>query len=236
MDGEGYTREGAALAEAASPAERRAAPAATARGRRGYAAAKRAVDILGSLMALVALSPVLLAVPLLILLETRGAPVYSHERLGQGGKKFKLYKFRSMRLDARPLEEVLTAGQLEEYRREFKVDGDPRVTKVGRIIRKTSIDELPQLVNILRGDISIVGPRPIVEEELGNYGSAAGELLSVKPGLTGYWQAYARNGAGYATGKRQEMELHYIRNRGPGFDARIFIKTIASVLKRRGAK
>jgi lipopolysaccharide/colanic/teichoic acid biosynthesis glycosyltransferase len=234
MDGEGraYTREGAIYAErqAGAAAAQRAAP------RRGYAAAKRGMDIALSLLGIAVLMPALLVVPALILLETRGAPVYSHERVGQGGKKFKLYKFRSMRSGTGPLEEVLTAEQLEEYRREFKLDDDPRVTRVGRIIRKTSIDELPQLLNILRGDISIVGPRPITEEELGNYGSAAGELLSVKPGLTGYWQAYARNGAGYAGGKRQEMELHYIRNRGPAFDAKIFLKTIASVLKRRGAK
>jgi lipopolysaccharide/colanic/teichoic acid biosynthesis glycosyltransferase len=213
-----------------------AAGGARARSRHAYEFVKRALDIAGALLGMIALSPLLLLVPALVVLETRGSPVFGHERVGRGGKKFKLYKFRSMYKATKPLEELLTAGQLEEYRREYKLDDDPRVTKVGKIIRKTSVDELPQLLNILRGDISVVGPRPVVDDELRNYGGAAGELLSVKPGLTGYWQAYARNGAGYSDGKRQEMELHYVRNRSLAFDARIFMKTIAAVLGRRGAK
>jgi lipopolysaccharide/colanic/teichoic acid biosynthesis glycosyltransferase len=169
-------------------------------------------------------------------MESGGFPVYTQRRIGKNGKEFKLYKMRSMYARSGSIEEILTAEQLEQYCREFKVDDDPRVTRVGRIIRKYSIDEIPQLINILRGELSIIGPRPIVKEELGKYGEQGGEFLSVKPGLTGYWQAYARNNAGYEDGRRQEMELYYIKNRSPGLDMKIFFKTVQSVMKAHGAR
>ena len=141
-----------------------------------------------------------------------------------------------MRVDAGDLKKLLTPEQLEQYQREFKIDNDPRITKVGEFIRKTSLDELPQLFNILKGDISIVGPRPIVEEETKIYGKDIVKFLSVVPGLTGYWQAYARNNATYESGERQEMEMYYVDNRSLWLDIKIFFKTFSSVLKKEGAQ
>jgi lipopolysaccharide/colanic/teichoic acid biosynthesis glycosyltransferase len=135
-----------------------------------------------------------------------------------------------------PLTELLSEEQLAQYRREFKVDDDPRITKIGRFIRKTSIDELPQLVNVLCGDMSLVGPRPVVASELEIYRNSVPLFLSTRPGLTGYWQAYARNDAGYETGRRQKMELYYIRNRSLLLDVKIFVKTVFAVIQGSGAK
>ena len=125
---------------------------------------------------------------------------------------------------------------MEQYRTEFKIDNDPRITKIGNVLRKLSLDELPQLFNILKGDISIVGPRPIVEKETQIYGKDVEKLLSVKPGLTGYWQAYARNNATYESGERQKMEMYYVDNNSLWLDIKILFKTVISVLKKEGAQ
>ena len=119
-------------------------------------------------------------------------------------RRLRFISFRSMKMNVKNLEKLLTPEQLEQYRTEFKIDNDPRITKIGNVLRKLSLDELPQLFNILKGDISIVGPRPIVEKETQIYGDDVEKLLSVKPGLTGYWQAYARNNATYESGERQK--------------------------------
>jgi lipopolysaccharide/colanic/teichoic acid biosynthesis glycosyltransferase len=140
-----------------------------------------------------------------------------------------------MRTNVGDLEKILTPEQYAQYQREFKIENDPRVTKIGNILRKTSLDELPQLLNILRGDLSLVGPRPIVEKETEVYGDELGHFLSVRPGLTGYWQAYARNNATYESGERQKMELYYADHQSLWLDIRILFKTVGAVLKRDGA-
>ena len=193
-------------------------------------------DIVLSSAGIIILSPLLLFLAAAVILNDGGMPIYSHRRIGKNGKRIRIYKFRSMRTDAGDLEKLLTPEQLEQYRTEFKIDNDPRVTKIGNFIRKTSLDELPQLFNILGGSLSIVGPRPIVEEETKIYGKDIAKLLSVKPGLTGYWQAYARNEAGYETGERQAMEMYYIDHQSIWLDIRILFKTFSSVLQRKGAK
>ena len=134
------------------------------------------------------------------------------------------------------IEKILTPEQLLQYRTEFKIDNDPRITKVGNFLRKSSLDELPQLINILKGDISIVGPRPIVEREIVIYGKDTAKLLSVQPGLTGYWQAYARNNATYESGERQKMEMYYVEHQSLWLDIKIIFKTFSSVLKGSGAQ
>ena len=197
---------------------------------------KRLLDIAVSLMGIIVLSPVLLILTILVTLDDGGSPFYGHTRVGKEGKYITIYKFRSMRQDAGDLEKLLTPEQLEQYRKEFKIDNDPRITKVGNFIRRTSLDELPQLFNILFGTLSIVGPRPIVEEETKIYGREIGKLLAVKPGLTGYWQAYARNNATYETGERQKMEMYYVDNASLWLDIKIVLKTFVSVLKREGAQ
>lgn len=199
-----------------------------------YSIIRRAIDIIGSLVGLIVLSPVLLLISACIKFYDGGNVFYKHKRIGRYGKEFDLIKFRSMKVDADDLENVLTEEQLEMYKTEFKIEDDPRITKIGRVLRKTSLDELPQMVNILKGELSIIGPRPIVEEELENYGEDSKKFLSVTPGLTGYWQAYARNDATYATGERQEMELYYVDNRSLWLDIKIFFKTFTSIFKKTG--
>ena len=197
---------------------------------------KRIVDIVGSLTGIVLLSPVFLILSFLVKWEDGGNIFYGHIRVGYHGKKIKVYKFRSMKMNVKNLEKLLTPEQLEQYRTEFKIDNDPRITKIGNVLRKLSLDELPQLFNILKGDISIVGPRPIVEKETQIYGDDVEKLLSVKPGLTGYWQAYARNNATYESGERQKMEMFYVDNNSLCMDIKILFKTVISVVKKEGAQ
>jgi len=199
-----------------------------------YHAVKRLFDIAVSLPALIIALPIIILLAAAVRIESKGSPIYVHERIGKNGKPFKMLKLRSMYLSDKSLEELLSPEMLEYYKREYKLPDDPRITKVGKFIRKTSIDELPQLINILLGHMSIVGPRPLVEDELDNYGENRAELLSVKPGLTGYWQAYARNNVSYQNGERQQMELFYVRNRSFAFDLKIIFKTVEAVIRKNG--
>ena len=198
---------------------------------------KRLFDFISSLTMLILLLPVFALLSILVKAEDGGNVFYKHNRIGMNGKKIGVYKFRSMKLNADKLEDVLTPEQLEEYKKEFKIDNDPRITKIGDFLRKSSLDELPQLINILRGELSVIGPRPIIEPELQMYNEEDRiKFLSVKPGLTGYWQAYARNNATYESGERQKMELYYVDHACVWLDIKILFKTVVSVLKRDGAK
>lgn len=201
-----------------------------------YLFVKRLLDIILSLLAIIVLSPLLLALTAAVVLGDGGTPFYGHRRVGKNGRKITIWKFRSMRTDAGDLQKLLTKEQLEQYSHEFKIDNDPRITKLGTFIRRTSLDELPQLFNILAGDLSFVGPRPIVVEETEIYGKEIAKLLSVKPGLTGYWQAYARNKATYESGERQAMEMYYVDHASLRLDIRIVFKTFSTVLKKEGAQ
>lgn len=215
-----------------------------------YLLGKRCFDLLASLLASIVLLIPMVVIGLLVVVKNFGSPFYIQKRMGQGGKLIRVYKFRSMKKNADHLEEMLTPEQLEEYRAEYKLVDDPRLLGYkkpgdgsrcfGAVIRKTSVDELPQIFfNILiRGNMSLVGPRPILPEELEeNYTpQEQALLLSVKPGLTGYWQAYARNDATYASRERQEMELHYIYNRSFRLDIKIILQTVVSVLRKTGAR
>lgn len=201
-----------------------------------YLIIKRIFDIVVSLFGIIITSPILLILSILIVMDDGGSPFYGHTRIGKDGKKIEIFKFRSMRKDAGDLEKLLTPKQLAQYRQEFKIDDDPRITRIGQFIRKTSLDELPQLLNILSGNLSLIGPRPIVEKETVHYGDDIDRLLSVKPGLTGYWQAYARNNAVYETGERQKMELYYVDHQSLFLDFKIFFRTFIAVLKGSGAK
>ncbi len=205
-------------------------------GGKAYLFIKRSVDILLSGLAILILSPLFLLLMILVMMDDGGSPFYGHVRIGKKGKRIRVYKFRSMRQDAGNLDKLLTKEQLEQYKREFKIDNDPRITSIGNFLRKSSLDELPQLFNIFSGSLSIVGPRPIVEAETKIYGEDIAKLLSVKPGLTGYWQAYARNNATYESGERQKMEMYYVEHKSLWLDIKIIFKTFSSVLKREGAQ
>ena len=198
--------------------------------------AKRLTDILLSGLLLLLIWPVFLIIAIAIKCDDGGKVFYRHKRIGRHGKEIYIHKFRSMKKNADQLAGLLTPEQLHQYYTEFKIDNDPRITKVGNFLRKTSLDELPQIWDIFTGKLSVIGPRPLVETETYRYYGKRDALLSVKPGLTGYWQAYARNDVGYGDGRRQEMELYYVENRSVWTDIKIFFKTIGSVVKRKGAR
>lgn len=204
--------------------------------RRIYPAFKRLADILLSLCGLAVLWPVMLVVALLVRRDG-GPALYKQSRTGRNGHPFTLYKFRSMIPGAERLEHYLTPEELAEYHKEYKLAHDPRVSKLGNILRKSSLDELPQLFNVLRGDMSLVGPRPLLESELlGNYTAEQREkLLSVRPGLTGYWQAVSRNESSYITGQRQQQELYYIGRVSLWMDLKILCMTVSRVFSGKGA-
>ena len=216
----------------------------------GYLVTKRAFDLLSSFCVSTLLLIPMLMIAVLIMRKDPGNPFYVQKRIGKNGKPLNLVKFRSMRKGADQLENMLTQEQLEQYKREYKLNDDPRLigyekpgdgdSCFGAFLRRTSIDEIPQIFfNILlRGDMSVVGPRPILEDELeSNYSrEQQRSLLAVKPGLTGYWQAYARNNASYESGKRQDMELFYAENANLLWDMKIIFASVASVLCERGAR
>ena len=198
-----------------------------------YHLMKRALDIVLSLLGLIVLSPVFLVIAICIKLESKGPVFYLHSRVGKNGTPLKLYKFRSMYLNADQMIKDFTPEQMAEWKENFKLKNDPRITRIGKFLRRSSLDELPQLLNILQGNLTIVGPRPVVKEELEKYGELQDYFLSVTPGLTGYWQAYSRSDCSYE--ERMKMELHYIANANLLWDIRIMFKTVSAVLKCRGA-
>lgn len=198
-----------------------------------YLAIKRLIDIIGSLIGIILLSPLYIIIAILIKFDSPGKVVFGHTRKGKGGKDIKVYKFRTMYSNASEIFESFTPEQKEEYYTNFKLDNDPRVTKLGGFLRKTSLDELPQLFNILKGDMTIIGPRPIVEKEVEKYGDKAEKLFSVVPGLGGYWQANGRSDTTYE--ERVEMDMYYIDHMCFTLDAKILLQTIFSVLKGEGA-
>ncbi|MBE6926859.1 MAG: sugar transferase [Ruminococcaceae bacterium] len=204
------------------------------RQKRGYLFAKRLFDIVLSLIGLAIGIVPMLFISLAIVLESPGPAIYLHHRVGKNGKPLALFKFRSMFADADEMVEDFTPEQKEEWERNFKLEDDPRITKVGKFLRRTSLDELPQLVNVLIGGLSIVGPRPVVQKELEKYGDKQDVFLSVTPGLTGYWQAYARSSCSYE--KRMEMELHYVENASFWWDVKIFFATFGAVIRGDGAR
>ena len=198
-----------------------------------YLAIKRLIDIIGSLIGIILLSPIYIIIAILIKSDSPGKIVFGHTRKGKGGKDIKVYKFRTMYSNANEIFESFTSEQKEEYYKNFKLDNDPRVTKLGGFLRKTSLDELPQLFNILKGDMTIIGPRPIVEKEISKYGDKAEKLFSVVPGLAGYWQANGRSDTTYE--ERVEMDMYYIDNMSFYLDVKILFQTAISVLKGEGA-
>lgn len=197
-----------------------------------YLLTKRILDIILAVAALMLLSPVLIITAILIKLTSRGEIIYKQERNGYKGKPFKMYKFRSMILNADMLLEKLEdCNEAEGHM--FKIKDDPRVTKIGRLIRKTSIDELPQLINIIRGDMSFVGPRPPLPKEVAKYEAWQKLRLSVKPGLTGLWQISGRSLLGFEEMVR--LDLRYIRERSFLYDIKILLKTIPAAFNCFGA-
>ena len=207
--------------------------AAPKKGGVGYLVAKRVFDIVFSAgVCLVLAVPVAVAC-VAICVDTPGKPFFRQGRIGQGGKKIYIFKLRTMVSDAHDHpERYMSSAQLETWRREQKLDDDPRITRVGRILRRTSLDELPQFLNVLSGDLSVIGPRPVTLAETYEYGDAREEVLSCKPGITGWWAVTDRNNSTWQSGQRQARELFYVRHQSLGLDARVFVKTFKAM--RRG--
>ncbi len=202
---------------------------------RRFRAAKRAVDIVGSSLGLVAFAPLFLAIALHGFL-TRQPAFYGHRRVGRFGRPFTCFKFRTMVVNADAVLKDLLArdpAARQEWEATYKLKNDPRVTGLGSFLRRSSLDELPQLWNVLKGDMSLVGPRPIVKDELRYYGDQAQSYLNVKPGLTGVWQISGRTDTTY--GERVSLDRWYISHWRLWYDIVIMFKTISVMIRRRGA-
>ncbi|WP_158874321.1 sugar transferase [Antarcticirhabdus aurantiaca] len=199
-------------------------------------AAKRWMDVAGALLGLIILSPLFLLVALVIKVTDGGSIFYGHKRVGRGGRDFACLKFRTMVQDGDAVLQRYLAENPEaeaEWLATRKLQNDPRVTSIGSVLRKLSLDELPQLINILRGEMSIVGPRPVVRAELDYYGSNAPVYLSTRPGLTGLWQVSGRNDVSYDA--RVAFDRQYVENWSLGSDIMIILKTVPAVCLSRGS-
>lgn len=202
--------------------------------KKGYRFIKRAFDICLSFLLLIILLPLMIILGIITVCTSRGPVFFLDERYGKNKRIIKVIKFRSMFKDCRPIEEILTPKEYKEYIKSFKLRDDPRTTKWGKIMRKTSLDELPQLLNILKGDMSFVGPRPIVTKEYEMLWNNREVIFDVRPGLTGYW---AVNGRSSITdySKRVDLECYYVINRSLKLDTQILFKTFFVAIGGKGA-
>jgi lipopolysaccharide/colanic/teichoic acid biosynthesis glycosyltransferase len=199
-----------------------------------YRFIKRCFDVINSIIAIVVLLPLYLVIAIVVKLDSKGPIFFVQERLGKAGKKIKIYKFRTMATNAEQILKNMSDEMKREFEENFKFKNDSRITKVGKFLRESSLDELPQLINIFKGNMSIVGPRPIVEKEIEKYGKYGYKLLSIKPGLTGNWQVSGRSDTTYE--ERVKFDMDYIDSRSFWRDIVIILKTVGVVFKRIGAK
>jgi len=202
------------------------------RNSQAYAAAKRAFDLVIGVIAVVLLLPILPLIAVMIKLDSPGPVFFKQDRVGENGKLFKFYKFRSMIHRAESEKHGLT-GLNEQEGPVFKIRSDPRITSVGRFLRRSSLDEIPQMFNVLKGDMSIVGPRPPLPAEVANYQPWHMDRLAVKPGITCLWQISGRSQIGFNEWMRLDME--YLKTRSFKTDLLIFLKTVPAVIARKGA-
>lgn len=203
---------------------------------KAFATMKRTVDITGGIIALILMLPIFVIVSVFYMFgDNKGTVFFKQKRIGKDGNVFYIYKFRSMVMNAdqklRKNKELYKKYIANSYK--LEPHEDPRITKLGEFLRKTSLDEIPQIINVLKGDMSLIGPRPIIEEELKEYGSRVNEFLSVKPGMSGYWQVSGRSSVHYP--ERVDVELYYVENQSIKLEAWILFKTIEIVLLRKGA-
>ena len=201
-----------------------------------YLFLKRCMDITLAILALIIFTPAFLGISILYLFgESKGPLLFKQQRYGKKGNLFFIYKFRTMitNADEKLRDNIFLYDKYIKNNYKLEQNEDPRITSIGRFLRKTSLDELPQLINVLRGEMSIVGPRPIVEEELKEYKNCKEDFLSVKPGITGYWQVSGRSEIGYP--ERVNLELYYVYNQSFFMDIKILFKTVVVVFLKKGA-
>lgn len=200
-----------------------------------YHVFKRGFDVVFSACATVACFIPTLLVCGLIWLDEPGTPIYKQRRVGRYGAPIDIYKLRTMVVGADDVEKHLTPEQVRQWETEHKVDDDPRITRIGRFLRRTSLDEIPQFWNVLKGEMSVIGPRPIEPDELKAYDDSVVEFLSMTPGITGWWQTVSRNDAKYEDGERQELELFYVRNRSARIDVKVFFETFRAMFGKHAS-
>lgn len=198
-----------------------------------YEVIKRAVDIICSTIGLLALFPLLFVISILIVTTSNGSAIFRQKRIGKGGKPFTIYKFRTMINGAENLKHYLTEEQCRHYMKDRKLKNDPRITKIGKFLRASSLDELPQLLNVFIGNMSIVGPRPMLPEEILQYGSAIQLYNTVRPGITGLWQVSARRDTRMCA--RAVLDKQYISRFSLKRDIKIMIATFRVVITKKGA-
>ncbi len=198
---------------------------------------KRIFDVLFSLLALAICSPLFVIIALAIRFTSKGKVIFTQDRIGRGGRTFKCLKFRTMYPDAEKRLKMIFERhpQLKlEWEKQHKLKNDPRITRVGAFLRKTSLDELPQFWNVLKGDLSVVGPRPVVHEEIvKHYGMKAAKILSIRPGITGMWQVSGRSDTSYST--RIKLDEKYVDNHSISLDLKLILRTIPKIVKTQGA-
>ena len=197
---------------------------------------KNIFDYLTALSLILIFSPLLILLYSIVYFSTNGHPLFKHRRIGLNGKKFNVYKFRTMYIDAdKKLEELLEENEESriEWENDFKLKDDPRITKIGTFLRKTSLDELPQLINVLQGKMSLIGPRPIIDQEIIKYGEYFDYFTAIKPGITGLWQVSGRNDIDYD--ERVQLDVWYVRNWSINLDIQILLKTVLVVIGRKGS-
>lgn len=204
-----------------------------------YYPCKYGFDFIVCLLALILLSPLFLILALAVKFTSKGPILYKDRRVGKGGRFFNVLKFRTMFSDANEHpEKYFNQEQLELWIRERKVEEDPRITKIGKFLRKTSLDELPQLINIIKGEMSLVGPRPVIEKENTDFFTLEERkiIYSARPGITGYWQVHGRNEVSYLSGERGRLTLEYFEYRSLWQDFKILLLTVPTVLSTKGAE
>lgn len=198
-----------------------------------YMVVKRLMDILGSLLGIICLSPLMIIIAILIEIDSKGLIIFSQERVGKNGEIFKMYKFRSMVTNAEEMLDKLK-DKNEMSGPMFKIKDDPRITRIGKFVRKTSIDELPQLFNVLKGDMSLVGPRPNLPREVAEFSQYHRKKLLVKPGLTCYWQVAGRNEIGFE--EWMELDIKYLKERTLWIDIKLIIRTFFVLFGDKNAR
>ena len=199
-----------------------------------YKIVKRLFDFFAALVGSIVTLPFFLIIAIAIRLDSKGPVFFIHHRVGKNGKPLPILKFRTMVVGAENMIKDFTPEQKKEWEKNFKLEHDPRVTRIGHFLRKTSIDELPQLYNILAGQLSIVGPRPVTKEEIDKYGDKKDKILSVTPGLTGWWACNGRSDINYV--ERMELELYYVEHSSLWLDIKIIFKTAQIVITHKGAR
>lgn len=199
-----------------------------------YRVIKRAFDFIVALIASVITIPVFLLIAIEIKVDSRGPVFFVHHRVGKDGKPLSLLKFRTMVVGAEEMIKNFNPEQEKEWQENFKLENDPRITRIGKFLRKTSLDELPQLYNILIGNLSFVGPRPVTKEEIEKYGENKVKVLSVTPGLTGWWACNGRSNIDYE--ERMKLELYYVDHASLSLDIKILFKTVGVIATHEGAR